>query len=470
LLLEGVETLPKEAGLTLQVLPRVGDHTLLATSLDDLIAENRLAASRQRTLLEFFRRRIRFHLAVHDDDDPTRLSARDEVEVEVSELWAIPAGLVRRQLNTAIWVDEHFPFLRDLAAEGRIDQYRVSLIAETARHGLDTEEEWAALAQRIEPFLTKHLRPGGIVACSHRQLRNRLAYVIKLLRATDAESRHQMSYGRRDVVVNDGDDGMSWLTVGGTTDQIQLAAHRLDLSARAARAAGDPRTITQLKADLALDLIINGSTAGNTVPQYARPIINLTVPIQTVMGLSDHPGVLSGGKVIPASLARAIAQRPGAIWHRMLTDPAGQAVELSTERYTPTRAIWEEVVAVQPTCFRSSCDRESTGCDLDHRISWPVGLTSPSNLWPACRRDHRAKHSDGFSITQTESGGFALSTPGGFTHPIVEADHPFSDDWAEVPHGIQFSVTEIHDALARLRKERRDNRPVRPDIEWELAV
>lgn len=456
--------------MTLHPFPRIADHDLLAASEADLMAENRLAASRQRTLLEFFRRRTRFHLAVHDDHDPTQISARHEVEVEVSELWAVPRGLVRRQLNNAIWVEQHFGFLRDLADEGRIDQYRVALIAESARHHLDNEAEWASFVGRIQPFLVKHLRQDGIVACSHRQLRNRLAYVIKLLRATDAESRFQRSYANREVVSNDGENGISWLEIAGTTDQVQLAMHRLDLSARAARSAGDPRTLRQLRADLALDLLVNGTTDNAAVPRYARPIVNLTVPIHTVMGLSDEPGVLSGGAVVPASLARIIAQRPGATWHRMLTDPSGRAVELSTERYTPTRAIWEQVVSVQTTCFRSNCDHPSTSCELDHRIPWPAGPTTAANLGPACRGDHRVKHAEGFSIEQTGSGGFALRTPSGFTHPIVETTHPSSDDWPELPDEIQFSATEIHAALAHLRKEAVDGSPDRPDIEWELAV
>ncbi|RNL79460.1 HNH endonuclease signature motif containing protein [Nocardioides marmorisolisilvae] len=407
---------------------------------------------------------------MHDDQDPTQISARNEVEIELSELWALPAGLVRTQLNNALWLDEHFPFLRDLAADGRVDQYRVKLIVEAARHGLDTPEEWAGLARRIESFLTKHLRSGGILGCSHRQLRNRLAYVIKLLRAADAEARFRNAHGLRSVEVNDGDDGISWLTLAGTTDQVQLAAHRLDLSARAARAAGDPRTLTQLRTDLALDLLINGSTGEAPVPQFARPIINLTVPIQTVMGLSDHPGTLSGGKVVPAGLARVIAQRPGATWHRMLTDPAGTAVELSTERYVPTRAIWEHVVSTQSTCFRSNCDHESTACDLDHRTPWPLGPTSTSNLWPGCRTDHRAKHSDGFSIEQTENGGFALRTPAGFRYATTQDDHPSSDDWEEPPVLIQFSATELHEALSDLRRRNAESRPERPEIAWEFDI
>ena len=55
--------------------------------------------------------------------------------------------------------------------------------------------------------------------------------------------------------------------------------------------------------DLALDLII-GRGERIPVPAYARPIINVTVPLETLAELTDEPGRLSGGTVIPADLAR----------------------------------------------------------------------------------------------------------------------------------------------------------------------
>ncbi len=51
---------------------------------------------------------------------------------------------------------------------------------------------------------------------------------------------------------------------------------------------------------------------------------------------------------MPAGLARAIAADPDATWYRMLTDPAGRMVELSTTSYRPTAPIWRYVVADWP--------------------------------------------------------------------------------------------------------------------------
>ncbi|MCW2855669.1 MAG: hypothetical protein JWR52_1284 [Marmoricola sp.] len=440
------------------------DHDLLAGGLAELIAENKAAACRSARLVEFHRRLLARE--GHRTNDHFSLTAREETTLEISELWAVPASWVRRHLNDSLWIHAYFPRLQELAEAGAIDPYRIRLIAETARHGLDTDAEYALFADRMQVFLLRHLRPDGIVACTHKQLRNKLAYTIKVLRAADAEQRFRRAHANRDVTVNDGEDGMSWLTLAGTTDQIALAAHRLTLSARSLRAAGDPRSIHQIRADLAVDLLVAGTTEdGGAPPAYARPIINLTVPVQTVMGLADHPGALSGGQVIPASLARQIAQGPHATWHRILTDPAGQAVEISTTSYQPTPAIWEQAVALSPTCFRPGCDAPATLCDLDHRIPWPEGLTGPSNLWPACRTDHRAKHSAGFAVDSS-----SLKTPAGFDYTIPMTQHPAESSWHEASGRIQFSPTEIREAVVRLAAERAEARRLRQDIIWELDI
>ncbi len=445
-------------------LHALNDHDLLAGGRAELIAENKAAASRSARLVEFHRR-----LLASEGPQPRdgfSLTAREQTSIEISELWVIPASWARRLLSEALWINAHFPWLRDLAQAGAIDPYRVRLIADAGRQGLDTEEEYAKFSQRLQVFLTRHLRDDGLVSCTHKQLRNKLAYTIKVLRAADAETRFREAHANRDVTVSDGDDGVSWLTIAGTTDQIALAAHRLTLSARSLRAAGDPRTIAQIRADLAVDLLVTGTSAdGDQPPAYARPIINLTVPVQTVMGLADHPGMLSGGQVVPASLARTIAQTPGSTWHRILTDPVGSAVEISTTRYPPTRAIWEQVMATSRTCFRAGCDKPATECDVDHRIRWPEGPTTASNLWAACRTDHRAKHSPGFSVDAT-----TLSTPAGFDYTIPATEHPAEQSWDETPGQIQFSVTELREALAHLAEERDRQRLLRHDLIWEYDI
>jgi len=452
-------------------LDQLSDHDLLLGGITATIAENRGSAEKWDRLVHYFRRRVSDDTERRGEAGHFALTARQQTVAEVSPLWGLAESRVRHQLNTALWLSEHFRHAWNLCRAGQLDRGRAELIADAARHGLDTVEEFEALAARLTRFLDRHLTlvPGAeiaLVTCSTTQLRNKLAYEIRKLRAADAQARFTRAYEARDVRAQDGDDGISWLTLSGTTDQVQLASHRLTLAARKLRAEGDPRTVDQLRADLALDLLVRGSTEQTPLPAFARPVVNLTVPIQTVLGITDDPGVLSGGTVIPAGLARRIAQTPGATWHRMLTDPAGLVVERSTTRYQPTRSIWEQVVSEQTTCFRPGCDRASTLAELDHRIPWPAGPTAGPNLWPACKADHKAKHSPGFTIQQTATGGFTLTTAAGFTHPVLLTEHPQDGEWPDVTR-IQYSATEIVQALDDLRARDLARRPFNLSLEWE---
>jgi len=453
----------------------VSDHDLVLGGLADSVAENRAAAQKWLRLLTFYRRR--------EADDGVRyaqaprfaLTARQQTVAEVGELWGMSEHRTRSQLNVVLTLSTYFESVWQLCLDGRCDAYRASLIAHFARRELHSPDELARLGRRLERFLRKHLRsvPGleelcgvdAVLTCTPKQLRNKLSYEIRRLRSADAEERFRRAHAERDVSTVDGEDGMSWLTVGATTDKVTLAKRRLTLAAKQLRAQGDERTLAQLRADLAMDLL-TGCDAGVALPSYARPVVNLTVPIQTVMGISDTPGVLSGGQVVPAGLARMIAQNPQSTWHRMLTDPTGRMAELSTTSYRPTKAIWEQVVAEHGACFRPGCDTPATEAELDHRLKWPDGDTTRENLWPGCKSDHKAKHAPGFSIVQTENGSFAIHTPAGFRHAIIPTEHPAEDDWVD-PTGIQHSATELLHGLTYIKELRDDFRPRDWATEWE---
>lgn len=143
---------------------------------------------------------------------------------------------------------------------------------------------------------------------------------------------------------------------------------------------------------------------------YARPVVVVTVPITSLMGLTDQPGVLSGGRPVPAEVARHIAQQPGSTWYRMLTDDRGHFRELSTASYQPTDPIWRTVVTRDHTCVWPSCARPAVGCELDHRVPHPEGATCCHNLAPLCRRHHRVKHADGYGVRRNADGSHTWTT------------------------------------------------------------
>lgn len=370
----------------------LNDHDLLYGGVVDLVEENRASARRWARMVEIHRRQPPPGETILPGWGP--MSAREWTALEVSEVWALGDQHTRSQLNVALFLSEHLPEVWSLCLSGALDRFRAVTIADLLRKRLDTAEDWARAGARVVRFLRKHLRRYDefnieMVTCTITQLRNRLNYVIRLLVNEDEE--YVKAFADRSVSTFETDPGMAQLCVSSSVDQVMLARHRLHLSAKAKRDAGDPRTIDQLMSDLALDLII-GRADDVPVPAYARPIINVTVPLETLAGLADDPGQLSGGSVIPADLARAIATSEGATWFRLLTDPVGDPVSLSTKSYAPTTAIWRYVVATRSTCSHEGCDRPAVLCELDHRDPWPQGETSPANLDPLCRRHHKAKH------------------------------------------------------------------------------
>lgn len=466
-------------GPATQSVQGLSDREVLLAGRRAKIAEARANGQRWLMLVEFYRRRLATEQQRRDVTEHFALTARQETVVEAGALWRVDAPRLRRELNVALYLAQHAEAVWGLCVDGRLDGYRAMLIADGARVRLSTPDEVSAFMVRITRFLRRHLEgvdgdpdDEPMVACTVRQLRNKIAYELRRLRAADAEAEFRRAYADRSAGARETMPGMAVLSVENRLDRVGLADHRLTLAARHLRGQGDERTIAQLKADLALDLIIGTHNA--TVPPHARPVINLTVPIQTVMGLADEPGVLSGGSVIPAGLARMIAAEPGSTWHRMLTDPVGHLVEHSTRAYRPTGPIWRRVVAEHSTCFRPGCDAPSTQGDLDHRVAWPLGPTDTANLWPGCRTDHRAKHAPGFAIEQTENGSYALRTAAGFRHPIRSTTHPVSDDFAvpeldelEKVDGFQFSATELVEAIEYLREADYDRHPFPTEVMWE---
>ena len=99
-------------------------------------------------------------------------------------------------------------------------------------------------------------------------------------------------------------------------------------------------------------------------------------------------------------------------------------------------------------------------------MPWPRGATEPGNLWPACKRGHTAKHAPGFSIEQGRDGSFVLHTAAGFTHPIAPPAKPVDADWPDLPQ-VQFSATELLEALAEIHNRRDQTVAEGRELQWE---
>ena len=83
---------------------------------------------------------------------------------------------------------------------------------------------------------------------------------------------------------------------------------------------------------------------------------------------------------------------PGSVWQRLAADvDTGRALELSTDRYTPTPEMVEHVKAVDGVCRGPGCQVPADRCDVDHLVPWPAGRTHVSNLDSLSRGCHNGK-------------------------------------------------------------------------------
>ncbi|HYN56964.1 MAG TPA: HNH endonuclease signature motif containing protein, partial [Motilibacterales bacterium] len=80
------------------------------------------------------------------------------------------------------------------------------------------------------------------------------------------------------------------------------------------------------------------------------------------------------------------------------------------------------------TCRFPGCTVPARECDLDHLIPFPEGPTSAANLHALCRRHHRLKHNDGWTVTALPDSGLRWTSPLGTTRDTwPDTDHTHQD-------------------------------------------
>lgn len=245
-----------------------------------------------------------------------------------------------------------------------------------------------------------------------RQLRRQVA-----LHQIDPARTHSFSLAQRTVYGQLCDDGTGSLTVTGDGPRITAALDRIDRIARHLRGTGDARTLSQLRSDATLDLLLTGwttdparvmgqpSSAGSAdsgdevswptgtlvgAPPPAR--VTIVVNLTTLLGVDDDVAEIPGHGYLPAAMARQAALAAGSAWRRLVVDPvSGHALDLSTHHYRPTAAMTAFVAALDGSCRAPGCTVRATACDLDHTLEWPAGATTIANLAAVHRRHHNHK-------------------------------------------------------------------------------
>ncbi len=123
-----------------------------------------------------------------------------------------------------------------------------------------------------------------------RQLKDRLQREVLVIDADAAAVRERDAIAGRRVWHERESDGTATITLLGLpADRAAAAMERVDAIARTASLTGDPRTLDQVRVDTVLDLLDGGSIL-EPHPTPRKGVVDLRVPLTTLLGLSEEPG------------------------------------------------------------------------------------------------------------------------------------------------------------------------------------
>lgn len=372
------------------------------------------------------------------------MSART-VAAEFAAALRVSDRTVQRRMADAAWIVERFPLVWEAQGAGRISAAHARVICEAGEH-LDEAASRDAYATQMIAFAEAE-SPGRVGRMARR--------VAERFQARSIDDRHLDAREKRSVWVKDIGDGMSQLGLLGPSTLVHGVFDRLTQMAEAVRGAdgpsgresdasadpctADPRTIAQLRADLALDLLLSGAPIGHDALDGLlagiRGDVSITVPVTTLIGGGGAPAELNGCTPIDLKTARTLAGAASG-WDRVLTHPITGAL-LAVDRYRPGPDLKRHLRARDQRCRFPACGYASTECDIDHHHDAALGGdTRESNLGHLCRRHHMLKHHSPWVVESLGGGVYAWTSPTGKSYidrPPPQNTVAFTEDLTVAP-------------------------------------
>jgi hypothetical protein len=452
-LADALDALPGGAGLAL-MLSRLDETSLDGNELEAFMrASDRVVAHHQARTLSAMVEHSRTPISGKGRMAKPVLFADQDLASALN----LTLGTAQIRQHLAETLRQQLPSVLQSLSYGSIDYPKAMAFADILEP-LDDLDQARHIADKALPTA-----PAKTV----RELRQQLRRMVNRLDPEAAKRRVERSKTSRRVTWGEDGNGTAWINAYGLPiEQTAAAMERVSALARGARNNGDPRTTDQLRADVLLSLV-NGTYDG-PAPIHRRGVVELTVPLTTLMGLTDLPAELAGWGSVCADIARqAYAQMQsdavyrfavheddgtviahGTTRRRPTTEPkaasstgrgdskAAEATrtdqktsvnrnatvpseEPNTTPRRPTAATVAHIRARIDRCIFPGCTRPFRDCDLDHQQRWADGgRTTVGNLQPICRRHHRIKDEGGWEYRQIEPGVFLWTNPRGRTHLV----------------------------------------------------
>ncbi|GAA1237498.1 hypothetical protein GCM10009676_22390 [Prauserella halophila] len=350
-------------------------------------------------------------------------SLADEVAPELGVSTAEAAQRVGR--GTALV--QRMPAVLGLMQAGRVEAYGGRRLLDVTAPLSDEH------ARQVDELLSERLAVDPGASLVPANLARRARRLVERVDPGGQIARAREARSGRSFELTPGEHAMSRFTLGLPAEIASAIAHRVDALARRLRARSeDERTLDQLRADIAADLLL-GRNPGVSVPETAASVF-IHLPVDTALGITDDGCELDGYGPVPGPIAREIMANPKSVWRAVLCDPGtGRPVDLGRARRHPTAAVRELVAVRDRECCIPWCHRPARRCDFDHDTAWTAGgSTSTTNGSPKCDHHHARKSDPGWSIHRDPDTGITtVTTPNGATH--TTAPEPVLDPTRRAP-------------------------------------
>ncbi|MDX1448220.1 MAG: DUF222 domain-containing protein, partial [Acidimicrobiia bacterium] len=300
------------------------------------------------------------------------------------------------------------PSVLELLRSGRIDRRRAKVIVDATCHLSIAHARLVAGSIRDDaPRLTTG------------QLRARLRRVALEVDPESCRKETKAAKEQRLFTSQHEPDGTTSIHLYGIDPlRAQELSDRINRIARGLRGGGERRTMDQLRADVAIDLL-----CGTSDPAIGS--IHLTVGLADLFDPKVHTAAdLAGYGPILTDIARQAAETGLGSWDWTISNPdTGMPVADGHTRRRYTASQRRRLTARHRTCVAPGCRMPTVGCDVDHTTPYSEsGVTRSEDSAPLCRHDHCVRHQTGWTYEHLPDGDILWTSPFGSTYTASGRD------------------------------------------------
>jgi hypothetical protein len=408
---------------------RDDDDAVLARLIESIVDDDAVIAEREASKIVSMAAALRIakkRAATQAITSQMRELEERSLAAEIGLAIRVNDRAVQNRMHDALELCDHYPTTLDALADGGISARHATIIVEVGRALQDPNARAVYEATVLERAL-RDTAP---------RTRAFAEQVVEELHPRSITERHRDAVKTRKVWKQRLGDGMSELgiigpdvLVGGIWDRLTQqgnSSKQAQVTEPADEADADPdaiydeRNLDQLRADIAIDLLLTGGPtidpttgaitgpAGGLAAIHARA--SIVIPALTAAGLADRGATLDGAIPVDADTARCLlAGAPS--WERIFTHPIHGHV-LATDTYRRPVNLDRYLAARDVHCRFPGCRRPARVCDRDHNFDWALGGTTDAcNLACLCKRHHTLKTEKPWKPVQQRDGSIHWTSP-----------------------------------------------------------